>query len=128
MKHILNNNEFHYRDSIDITLLDTKVSQLYEELSIMGIQPIIFLSKQSRNHRNLQNIPATQFKKTLKKLSVGIEESEVIKRSENMLEFWKHMLSTADYSCYIYGSAAIDLWAVKGSMNSSNNSSSSGSS
>ena len=111
--------------SIDGNLLDSMVRELHVELNDRGIQPIIFLERvPSRNHKSSkstafesddsQRLQLMQLRKTLKSLSVDIEECESSKRAGSMLEFWKTMGLRAEYSCFIYGSPFLDLWAVKG--------------
>ena len=111
--------------SIDGIVLDSMVRELHMELNDRGIQPIIFLERvPSKNHKSSkstafesddsQRLQLQQLRKTLKSLSVDIEECESSKRAGSMLEFWKTMGLRAEYSCFIYGSPFLDLWAVKG--------------
>ena len=105
--------------------VDSVVRQLHQDLNNMGIQPIVFLERvPSKNHKSSKGIlvetidnqraQLLQLRKTLKSLSVDIEECDSIKRVGAMLEFSKGMGLRAKYSCYIYGSPFLDLWAVKG--------------
>ena len=122
LAHILKRDDFRNANDSDATALDEIVRKLHNDLNAMGIQPIVFLEKlQSKTVKYSKNATSMdaqralllQLRKTLKSLSVDIEECDSMRRAGTVLDFFRSMASRAEYSCYIYGSAAIDLWAVK---------------
>lgn len=122
LAHILKREDFRNANDNDAAALDEIVRKLHNDLNAMGIQPIVFLEKlQSKNVKYSKNVTSMdaqralllQLRKTLKSLSVDIEECDSMRRAGTVLDFFRSMASRAEYSCYIYGSAAIDLWAVR---------------
>ena len=124
LAHIQRSKDFKNATVADTIALDEITRKLHGELNVMGIQPIVFLekaqSKYPRNSKAPNNRSDTnrallqQFRKSLKCLSVDIEECDCMKREGAMLAFLRTVGSRAAYSCYIYGSALLDLWAVRG--------------
>jgi hypothetical protein len=123
LAHIQRSKDFKNATVADTIALDEITRKLHGELNVMGIQPIVFLekaqSKYPRNSKSPNKLDANrallqQFRKSLKCLSVDIEECDCMKREGAMLAFLRTVGSRAAYSCYIYGSALLDLWAVRG--------------
>lgn len=124
LAHIQRSQDFKNATVADTIALDEITRKLHGELNVMGIQPIVFLEKaQSKYPRNSKTPNRSdsnrallqQFRKSLKCLSVDIEECDCMKREGAMLAFLRTVGSrAAEYSCYIYGSALLDLWAVRG--------------
>ena len=134
LAHILSKK--NARNNADMDFLDFIVRKLHGELNGMGIQPIVFLergaprsmknakhsstpsvssvSSLSHDSSEILKLQLLQLRKTLKSLTVDIEECDSVRRAGTMVEFYKGLKSREEYSCYIYGSALLDLWAAKG--------------
>jgi hypothetical protein len=123
LAHIQRSKDFKNATVADTIALDEITRKLHGELNVMGIQPIVFLEKaQSKYPKNSKSPSKSdsnrallqQFRKSLKCLSVDIEECDCMRREGAMLAFLRTVGARAAYSCYIYGSALLDLWAVRG--------------
>ena len=123
LAHILKGTAFKNSSFSTIAALDESVRKLHTDLNAMGIQPIVFLDKvQPKSVKSLrplidydnQRAQLVQLRKTLKSLSVDIEDCDNIRRAGIMVDFFRTMTARGEYSCYIYGSSMLDLWAVKG--------------
>lgn len=99
LAHILHKDSITNTTTLDTTALDTVVRQLHGDLNGMGIQPIVFLERVASksmkkgfppvDSSDVQKLQLLQLRKTLKSLSVDIEECDVVKRAGAMLEFHK---------------------------------------
>jgi hypothetical protein len=123
LAHILKGTAFKNSSFATTAALDESVRKLHTDLNAMGIQPIVFLDKVQpksvKSSRPLidydnQRAQLVQLRKTLKSLSVDIEDCDSIRRAGIMVDFFRTMTARGEYSCYIYGSSLLDLWAVKG--------------
>ena len=123
LAHILKGTAFKNSSFATTVALDESVRKLHTDLNAMGIQPIVFLDKVQpksvKSSRPLidydnQRAQLVQLRKTLKSLSVDIEDCDSIRRAGIMVDFFRTMTARGEYSCYIYGSSLLDLWAVKG--------------
>ena len=123
LAHILKGSAFKNSSFATTAALDESVRKLHTDLNAMGIQPIVFLDKfqpkSIKSSRPLvdsenQRAQLVQLRKTLKSLFVDIEDCDSIRRAGTMVDFFRTMTARGEYSCYIYGSSLLDLWAVKG--------------
>ena len=123
LAHILKGSTFKNSSFATTAALDESVRKLHTDLNAMGIQPIVFLDKvqpkSTKSARTLidsenQRAQLVQLRKTLKSLFVDIEDCDSIRRAGTMVDFFRTMTARGEYSCYIYGSSLLDLWAVKG--------------
>ena len=123
LAHILKGSTFKNSSFATTAALDESVRKLHTDLNAMGIQPIVFLDKvqpkSTKSSRPLidsenQRAQLVQLRKTLKSLFVDIEDCDSIRRAGTMVDFFRTMTARGEYSCYIYGSSLLDLWAVKG--------------